>query len=223
MERREFVRLLVAAAMSRDVLAQQASEKPSLNDAPAPAPIPWSLGDGQLATVSVPQTKPQDVAQFHPAFFTTVQMATLRRLSASLLPPIAEMPGAVQAATPEFLDAFIGESDEASRQLYQEGLDWLEASAHKQFALPFALLNDTQSDGLIRPWLRTWMADHLPTEPRAHFINAVHADIRLATVNSPVWDRALAEGGHVTPERLYWLPIEPDIFKLHVASAKASR
>lgn len=223
MERREFVRLLLAAALSRSALAQQASQKPSLDEAPAPAPVPWFLGDGQLATVKIPETDPQEIAGDHPIFFTGAQMATLRRLAAVLLPPMDNCPGAVQAGTPEFLDSFIGESDSESQKLYSEGLDWLEAGARKQFDSSFASLKDEQADQLIRPWLRTWMTDHLPTEPHAHFINAVHADIRLSTENSPAWDRALAADGDPPPEKLYWLPIEPDIFRFHIAPKKTSR
>lgn len=197
-------------------MAQKASEKPSLDEGPAPAPVPWSLGEGQLATVTIPATDPSEVGKLHPTFFNVVQMATLHRLCGVLLPPISNRPGAVQAGTPEFLDCFIGESDSGSQELYRDGLDWLELSARKQFQRSFASVDDEQAGRLIRPWLRTWMTDHLPTERRAHFVNAVHADIRLATINSPAWDRALAAGGDPPSEKLYWLPVEPDVFKFRM-------
>jgi len=216
LERREFVRLLIAAAVSRSAMAQQASHVPELGEAHAPAPVPWTLGVGQLEKIQVPETDPPSVAQFHPTFFTAVQMATLRRLSALLLPPLQGRPGALDAGTPEFLDTFIGESGADIQRLYQQGLDWLESSARKSFSTSFAELTDDQAGQLIRPWLRTWMADHLPTEPHAHFINAIHADIRLSTINSPAWDRALCQKGNPPVEKLYWLPIEPDIFQLRV-------
>lgn len=188
----------------------------SAAEAPAPAPVPWTLGIGQLESVAIPTTEPQAVGQFDAVFFRAEQMATLRRLCSVMLPPIAGRPGALECGTPEFLDVFIGESDEDIRQLYQTGLDWLSAESMKAFGVVFGKTSDGQADGVLRPWLRTWMADHLPTEPRAHFVNAVHADIRLATLNSPAWDRILTSDGHPPAEKLYWLPIEPDVFHFDV-------
>jgi hypothetical protein len=195
--------------------AQEAS-RPSTTEAPAPAPVPWTLGIGQLESVEVPATKPETVGQFDAVFFSTEQMATLRRLCSVLLPPIAGKPGALECGTAEFLDAFIGESDEDSRQLYQKGLDWLRAESMKKFGIGFDKASDEQADRILRPWLSTWMADHLPSEQRAHFVNAAHADIRLATINSPAWDRMLTTDGTPPAEKLYWLPIEPDIFHFRV-------
>jgi hypothetical protein len=215
LKRREFVRLLLSAAAMRLARAQETSRS-SPTEVPAPAPVPWTLGIGQLEPVDVPATKPETVGQFDAVFFSTGQMATLRRLCSVLLPPIAGKPGALECGTAEFLDTFIGESDEESRQLYQKGLDWLGAESIKTFGVGFDKTSDGQADQVLRPWLSTWIADHLPSEPRAHFVNAVHADIRLATINSPAWDRVLISGGVPPPEKLYWLPIEPDVFHFRV-------
>jgi hypothetical protein len=214
LKRREFVRLLLSAAATRLAYAQQASLSPT--EAPAPAPVPWTLGIGQLQSVDVPATKPEAVGQFDAVFFPAEQMATLRRLCSVLLPPIAGRPGAAECGTPEFLDALIGESDEDSRQLYQKGLNWLRAESIKKFGIGFEKTSDEQADRILRPWLSTWMTDHLPSEQKAHFVNAVHADIRLATINSPAWDRILTTDGTPPAEKLYWLPIEPDVFHFRV-------
>ena len=79
--------------------------------------------------------------------------------------------------------------------------------------MPFARLSDVQADALLKPWLRTWMTDHPPTERHADFINIAHEDIRTATVNSKAWSDAAsaAEQDWVTGG-LYWSPIEPDIY-----------
>ena len=49
-----------------------------------------------------------------------------------LMPPIGEKPGAVQAQTPMFLDFLIGDSQETRKQVYSEGLDWVDAEAKKE-------------------------------------------------------------------------------------------
>lgn len=217
MERREFVKLLLAAAAARVANAQNAG-KISLAAAPAPAPVPWTLGIEQLETVDLPATDPGAVAQFRGTFFTARQMSTLRKLCQVLLPALDGKPGAVEAGTPEFLDFFIGESDAASKELYCNGLNWLDAQSAKVCRVPFALANGTQADALLRPWLRPWMEYHLPTEPQAHFVNAVHDDIRLATIHSPAWDQALRLEDAAAAQELYWLPIEPDVYHFRVAS-----
>jgi hypothetical protein len=70
-----------------------------------------------------------------------------------------------------------------------------------------------EADAILKPWLRTWMTDHPPTEPHADFINIAHEDIRTATMNSKAWSDASSGGALVaTAESLYWYPIEPDIY-----------
>jgi hypothetical protein len=152
-------------------------------------------------------------------FFTPAQFATFTRLCDLLLPPLGNKPGAVQAGTPMFLDFLIGNSPEARRKVYSGGLDWLNVQAKSEYKQPFAQLNATQADALIKPWLRTWMTDHPPTELHADFINIAHEDIRTATMNSKAWDDAGAAAGQdwVTGG-LYWSPIEPDMAGLGATS-----
>ncbi len=57
---------------------------------------------------------PDAVAQTNAYFFSDRQIATLRRLSEILLPPIKGYPGALDAGTPEFLDFLIGVSPAGS-------------------------------------------------------------------------------------------------------------
>jgi hypothetical protein len=62
--------------------------------------------------------------------------------------------------------------------------------------------------------MKTWMNDHPPTEPYAHFINIAHSDIRTATINSQAWSSAAhAKGQSNEGMGLYWYPIEPDIHR----------
>jgi Gluconate 2-dehydrogenase subunit 3 len=155
---------------------------------------------------------PDSVAQTEAHFFSDQQAATLRRLSEIFMPPHKGHPGAIEAGTPEFLDFLIGVSPADRQQMYRSGLDRLDAESRQHFQISFAAVSAAQADQLLRPWLRTWMNDHPPSEPYAHFINIAHADIRTATVNSEAWSAAAVAAGQDTPDvGLYWFPIDPDI------------
>jgi hypothetical protein len=98
--------------------------------------------------------------------------------------------------------------------MYLSGLDWLDAEAQRMFFTAFAKTTNVQADALIRPWLRVWMTDHPPTEEHAAFVNAAHADIRTATINSQAWsDAARATGRTTAGLDLYWYPVDPDVHR----------
>jgi hypothetical protein len=98
--------------------------------------------------------------------------------------------------------------------MYQSGLDRLESEAHKQFQKPFAALDPTEADQIIRPHLRAWQGDHPPSEPFARFINIAHEEIRTATVNSEAWSVAAQAAGQRPPNiDLYWYPVDPDLHR----------
>jgi len=208
MRRRDFVRSVLAVGAAPRLLLSQQAATPA---APPPAPVPWLLG--LTEKTPIPQVEAADqVAAAQLRFFTPRQMATMTRLSDVLMPPMGEKPGAVQAQTPQFLDFLIGDSPDMRKQVYREGLDWLDAEAKKKFNVEFAKLSDVEADALLKPWLRTWMNDHPPEEKHADFINIAHDDIRTATVNSKAWFAAPQVGAEPrTEEELYWSPIEPDI------------
>jgi len=197
MLRRDFVRAVVSVSIAPRALLSQQTANPA---PPPPAPVPWTLGLN-------PKT-PQ-------------QMATLTRLSDVLLPPIGNKPGAIQAETPSFIDFLIESSPDARRKIYSGGLDWLDAESHRKFNLPFAKLSKEQADTLLKPWLRTWMSDHPPSEPHADFVNIAHHDIREATVNSKAWSEVPSVGAQeATAVGLYWSPIEPDLYFESAACSK---
>jgi hypothetical protein len=171
---------------------------------------------GLLEAKPLPMTAlvPDAVAETKITFFHERQAATLHRLCELFQPPYKQNPGAIQAGTPEFLDFLIGVSPADRQHLYTSGLDRLELDAKRKFAKSFADLDPAQADQLIRPWLRTWMADHPPTEPFADFINIAHNDIRTATVNSQAWADAAEAAGKTTPGLdLYWYPVDPDLHR----------
>ncbi len=206
MLRRGFVRAMISAIVAPKALFSQQNGKSAL---PPPAPVPWTLGLNPKTPL--PHTETADtIAATDQRFFTAVQMATVVRLSDVLVPPLDNKPGALQAQAPLFLDFLIGSSPTARQKVYIDGLNWLETQSQSKYKKSFAQLDDTQADSLLKPWLRTWMSDHPPTEPHADFINIAHDDIRTATVNSRAWsDVAPTTGEEAAPSGLFWYPIEP--------------
>jgi hypothetical protein len=215
MLRRDFVRAIVSVGLLPKALLAQQTANPA---PPPPAPVPWTLGLNPKTPLPVTEAA-DGIAETAANFFTPTQLTTFTRLCDLLLPPLDNKPGALQAGTPMFLDFLIGISPKSRKKLYSRGLDWLDAEAKTKYKLPFAQLNPTQADALIKPWLRTWMTDHPPTEPHADFINIVHEDIRIATMNSKVWDDAgVAAGQDWVTGGLYWSPIQPDLAGLGATS-----
>lgn len=212
MRRRDFVRGVLAASAAPKLLLSQQAATPA---PPPPAPVPWLLGLN--SKTPIPHVEAGDqVALAELRFFTPQQMAALTRLSDVLMPPIGEKPGAVQAQTPMFIDFLIGSSPDERKQVYTDGLDWLDSESKKKFSLEFAKLSDEQAGEFLKPLLRTWMSDHPPTEAHADFINIAHDDIRTATVNSKAWFLVPEVGAEPrTSVELYWSPIEPDISELN--------
>jgi hypothetical protein len=208
MLRRDFVRAVVSVSFAPRLLLSQQTANPV---PPPPAPVPWTLGLNPKTPL--PHTEVADViAETKQRFFTAVQMATLIRLCDVLLPPIGNKPGALQAETPLFLDFLIGSSPTSRKKVYTGGLDWLDAESQKRYRKAFSKLNEEQADALLKPWLRTWMNDHPPTELHADFVNIAHEDIRTATVNSKAWsDTSSADAQSFAETGLYWYPIVPDV------------
>jgi hypothetical protein len=219
MRRRDFVKAMVAASVTaRSMLGEQQAVAPSAPPAApptaptAPGPVPWMRGLMEVKPLPITPLVPDAVAQTNAHFFSDQQIATLRRLSEILMPPLKGYPGATDAGTPEFLDFLIGCSPSDRQQMYRSGLDRLDAEARQHFSISFEAVNAAQADQLLRPWLRTWISDHPPSEPYAHFINIAHSDIRTATINSEAWSAAATAAGQEAPDvGLYWFPIDPDI------------
>jgi hypothetical protein len=232
MRRRDFVKgILAASAAAKTMAAQQAAPAaPAASAAQhtlppatpiAPGPVPWMRGLIDVKPLEMGTLVPDAVAQTEAHFFNEQQTKTLRRLCALLMPPMKGRPGALDAGAPEFLDFLTGVSPRDRRQMWLDGLDWLDAEARRKSGGSFAAATDAQADAVIRPWLRAWMTDHPPTEPNARFINLAHSDIRMATINSEAWSEAgRAQGRGTAGVDLYWYPVDPDMHRDAEASAK---
>ena len=219
MRRRDFVKgILAASAAAKTLSAQQAAPvAQAAHTLPAqtptaPGPVPWMRGLMEVKPLPLGTLIPDAVAQTNAHFFDETQTATLGRLCALLMPPLKGYPGAIEVDAPVFLDFLIGVSPAPRQQLYQSGLDWLEEQSKARYFLSFAKTNDVQADALVRPWLRTWMGETLPTEPHADFINNAHSDIRTATVNSQAWREVQHATEHYDSALdLYWYPVDPNL------------
>jgi Gluconate 2-dehydrogenase subunit 3 len=221
MRRRDFVKAMMAASVAApSMLGQQVATPVAPSTPPAapptaptaPGPVPWMRGLMEVKPLPMTPIVPDAVALTNAHFFNDQQIATLRRLSEILLPPLKGYPGATDAGTPEFLDFLIGISPPDRQQMYQSGLDRLDSEAKHHFGVSFAVVDSAQAEQLLRPWLRTWMTDHPPTDPYAHFINVAHSDIRTATINSQAWSEAASTAGQDEADvGLYWFPVDPDI------------
>ncbi|HEY5254864.1 MAG TPA: gluconate 2-dehydrogenase subunit 3 family protein [Acidobacteriaceae bacterium] len=227
MRRRDFVKAIVAVPVTAIPIfgqnatpptAEKTSEPqststaaapPTPETAPKPVAEPQSFG---FQSPAIPSTIPDVIATTEQHYFHDEHMATLRKLGDILLPPMNGYPGSTQASAPEFIDFLISVSPVERQKMYRSGLDRLNSEAHQQFGIPFAQVNAQQADTLLRPWLRTWMVDHPPTEPFARFINVAHEDIRTATMNSQLWSIAATSAGERAPGiGWYWSPIDPDV------------
>ena len=212
MQRRDFVKAILAATATTPAVLAQKTEKLPPPVAKAPAPEPWMRG--LLAAKPLPMTvlATDALAETTPQFFNATQTATLRHLSEIFQPPYKGAPGAIQAGAPEFLDFLIGVSPDDRKHMYQSGLDQLESEAQQQFHKPFAALDPSQADQILRPALRPWMSDHPPTDTFQRFVNVANQEIRMATENSQAWNDWNHTAGRPTPNvDLYWYPVEPDL------------
>lgn len=150
---------------------------------------------------------PDIVAEPETRFFTPMQFATLRKLSALLMPPLRGNPGALDAGTPEFLDFLIGVSPADRQALYRTGLDVLNTRAKKQFSKNFADLDAMQCDAIVRPLLVAVPWTHEPPKDSLqHFMASAHDDIRTATRNSREWN---TNGGRAAGRQPFVNPIDP--------------
>ncbi|HEU4636002.1 MAG TPA: gluconate 2-dehydrogenase subunit 3 family protein [Edaphobacter sp.] len=230
MRRRDFVKgLAVTTATASAALGQQsaphaqnpppavnATDQGTMAVQPSAASSPRAISRveqmARFHTPNIPLSQPDTVAMTEARYFTPVRYATLVHLCEIMMPASDGNPSALKAGAPEFLDFYIGASPADQQAMYNDGLDRLNDECMKKFHVPFAKADEKQADAVIRPYLQGWMNDHPPRQGHVRFINLVHRDIRMATINSPAWALAAqASGDRMPGVGLYWQPIEPGI------------
>jgi gluconate 2-dehydrogenase subunit 3-like protein len=203
MKRRGFVKALAAVPVAPAVLAQQNTPQ---NTPPAPAPRtpPEAVEAPKLELAT-----PDDVADMQPRFLTAPQFAALRKLSDMLMPRVGDVPGAIDAGAPEFLDFLISESPNDRQDLYRHGLDALNAEVKKRFDKSFSDVAAEQGITLLEPLRQQWTYDP-PAHLLARFLWAAKQDVRTATINSREYTIASASGGgrRGSGVGLYWYPLD---------------
>lgn len=210
--------LLVAPALPAIVEAAQApppATKPQQQPQPQPNTPARQVPHQPTSVPQLQLTEVDLTAEPAPHFFTPVQFATLEKLGATLMPPLKNNPGALEAGAPEFLDFLLSVSPANRQKSYQFGLDQIESQAKQQHGKSFSALNAEQVDAILRPLLvaRFWPAD-LPSDPLKSFVAEVHEDLRTATMNSREWAAASEKSGHRFTRGFrgtgyYWFPIDP--------------
>lgn len=198
MKRRRFIQSLAAAPAvalpAPDLFAQQ----PAGPGAPRPQEETQKL---ELAALDA-------AGETTPRFFNAQQLAALRKLSAILMPPLNNLPGALDVGAPEFLDFLISKSPADRKQLYTGGLNALNAQATKRFGKPFADVSEAQAAELLAPLRQPWTYEP-PADPLARFLWEAKQDVRTATMNSREYATAGSSGGRRGGGiGQYWYPLD---------------
>jgi hypothetical protein len=194
MKRRTFFQAIAIAPAASALPAQQQGPRSAAGGAEEP----------KLETVTAAEAG-EPVLRF----FTSAELASLRRLSALLMPPMNGSPGALECQTPEFLDFLLSQSDSGRQRVYREGINALIDASRRTYRKSFEELEIAQAEALLAPLRQPWTYE-TPAEPLARFLVTAKSDVHTATVNS----REYAAGGAATGGRriggqgLYWLPLE---------------
>lgn len=124
-------------------------------------------------------------------YFTAEQFAALKRLSETIAPATAGIPGAEAAGTPEFLDFLLSESPAPQQRVYTNGLDELNKRAQERFHVAFAETSPDQVHELLAPLRERWSAD--TSDEFTVFLRAAKEDILQTTQDSYEWIRAVSK------------------------------
>ncbi len=194
--------------MKRRSVLKAFATLPAATLLPAQQPIvPPKSTPAALEEIPVIESTIPDIAGTTVAsFFSEAQLSALRHLSDLIVPALNDVPGALAAQVPEFLDSLISQSPGARQAMYRGGLDDLNSRTERHFHVPFAKTNQVQADEILTPLRAQWTAnpDHFVV-----FLRTAKADILQATQSSQDWIRVMSKrarsaGGLGT----YWFPVE---------------
>ena len=219
MKRRDFLQSVVSVPAGAVLIEGAAGAlTPAAAEPQAPAPVAPAAGqpDGVL-----PMAGSDQIAALTPRFLTSVQFATLRRLSDLLFPAVAPNPGALDAQTPQFLDNYLAVADGDRQRLYRDGLDDLQKQSQSRFKKAFADLTPAEADVIVKPLFKV-RGPTMSVVELGPFINRVLQDVRTVTMNSPQWAAAQAAAGNPVPRLLYWRNVDPTVARQALAPWQAN-
>jgi hypothetical protein len=140
-------------------------------------------------------------------FFDEQQFAALRRLSDMIVPASDDMPGALAAGAPEFLDFLVGELPAPRQEQYRSGLAELNRRTEKTFHVEFAAATDAQADEILSPLRQEWTPS--PSNEFTAFLRTAKEDILRATFSSREWIRTASKHSRgASGIGTYWRPVE---------------
>jgi len=101
-----------------------------------------ATAQGHHHTAIVPPVSDSTTAKA-PAFFNPLQYATVTIL-ASVIIPTDETPGAREAKVNEYIDMIVSEGPISLKDLYRDGLEWLDKTSHSLHGKGFVDLSNQQ-------------------------------------------------------------------------------
>jgi hypothetical protein len=148
------------------------------------------------------------VADGTPAYFSPPEFAALEKLSELLVPPAGNLPGAKQTQAARFLDFLISQSPADRQALYCDGLDALQAEAHRRYGTAFEALETEQAGAILAPLKEPWTY-HGPEDRFARFLRAAKDDVLQATFTSREFIAAnSSRGRRARGTGTYWFHLD---------------
>jgi hypothetical protein len=112
-----------------------------------PGFVRWAFG--QEHAHPTPGAPPPPAANYVPSYFSLSEYHTIDILTGLIIPQ-DESPGAQEAGVSEFIDFLAAHGEEAIRQPMRNGLQWLDATARRDYGESFAGLAAAQQIEVLK-------------------------------------------------------------------------
>jgi len=198
----------IGAVMKRRSLLKGLGTLPAANllkaQQPVVPPKPAPAAVDEIPVIE--STIPDSAADTIPGFFSKDQFEALLRLCDILYPAIKDVPGALAAGVPAFLDFLVGQSPATVQRNYRNGLDALNQRSQEQFRVPFGQTKTPQSESILTPLREPWSAN---ADDFTAFLRDVKEDVLKATQNSQEWSSIMSKRIRSSAGvGFYWFPID---------------